>query len=227
MKKQSDSENAQSLIPGRSDIYTKWQRTRQHLIEATKQLVAEKDVDAISIADIARNAEMSRGTVYNYFKTVEAALSAAAIELIDEFAGRQQQFGEIETDPARVMAYGVYAALYNANDNKTLAWFYIRYAPRSQEVQVQLDAVMQQILENGISKHRFALTQKQIPATLIFIRGAVMHALRVLLETNQTTLLKTDIVVLVLMTLGLSTGEATAIAQTIADDFREIADSLN
>jgi hypothetical protein len=89
------------------------------------------------------------------------------------------------------MAYGVYAALFNAHDNKTLAWFYIRYAPRSQEVQAQLDAVMQQILENGISKHRFALTQKQIPATLIFIRGAVMHALRVLLETNQTTLLKT------------------------------------
>jgi hypothetical protein len=42
MKKQSDSEKAQSLLPERSDIYPKWQRTRQHLIEATKQLVAQK-----------------------------------------------------------------------------------------------------------------------------------------------------------------------------------------
>ena len=116
-------ENAPTSTGERSQVYTKWQRTRQSLLDATKQLVAEKDVDAITIADIARSVNVSRGTVYNYFKTVEAALSAAAVELIDEFTGRQLQFAEIESDPARVLAYGVYASLINATDNKTLAWF--------------------------------------------------------------------------------------------------------
>lgn len=227
MAKFPKSETSPDKQPDRPHIYTKWERTRQSLLIATKQLVTEKDVDAISIADIARSANMSRGTVYNYFETVEAALAAAAVELIDEFAGRQRQYAEIETDPARVIAYGVYAALINAFDNQTLAWFYVRYAPRSPEVQAHLDAVMQQILEKGIAEHRFSLSQSRIPAIIIFIRGAVMHALRTLLETEHTDHLEIDIVILVLMTLGLPANEATTITQSIAADFRQIATSLN
>lgn len=218
-------------IPGqpfsRTDVYTKQERTRQSLLNATKKLVSEKDVDAISMADIARGAGVSRGTVYNYFETVEAALAAAAVELIDEFAVRQRQFAEIEPDPARAIAYGVYAALITAFDNPLLAWFYVRYAPRSTKVKAQLDAVMQHILEKGIADQRFSLSQSRIPATIIFIRGAVMHTLRTLLETKQADQLENHVVILVLRTLGLADDEAKGITQAIVADFRQIANSLN
>jgi AcrR family transcriptional regulator len=46
-------------------------RTRELLVETAARLFAEKGFDAVTVADVARAAEISGQTIYNYFSTKE------------------------------------------------------------------------------------------------------------------------------------------------------------
>ena len=62
-----DPEDSQGSLRSR-----KKQRTRQEIADAALQLFARRGFDAVTVADIARAAEVSEQTVYNYFKTKES-----------------------------------------------------------------------------------------------------------------------------------------------------------
>jgi AcrR family transcriptional regulator len=49
----------------------KKQRTRQLIAETARQLFTERGFDAVPVADVARAAEVSEATVFNYFPTKE------------------------------------------------------------------------------------------------------------------------------------------------------------
>ncbi|MGF6884695.1 AcrR family transcriptional regulator [Nocardia sp. GAS34] len=50
----------------------KKQRTRQLITETALALFAERGFDNVAVAEIARAAEVSEATVFNYFRTKEA-----------------------------------------------------------------------------------------------------------------------------------------------------------
>jgi AcrR family transcriptional regulator len=49
----------------------KKQQTRQAIAETAQRLFAERGFDAITVAEVARAADVSEGTVFNYFPTKE------------------------------------------------------------------------------------------------------------------------------------------------------------
>jgi AcrR family transcriptional regulator len=49
----------------------KKERTRQQIAEAAHALFTEHGFDAVTVADVARAADVSQGTVFNYFPTKE------------------------------------------------------------------------------------------------------------------------------------------------------------
>src|SRR3954454_9227982 len=49
----------------------KKQQTRRHLADTARRLFAERGFDAVTVADVARAAEVSEATVFNYFRTKE------------------------------------------------------------------------------------------------------------------------------------------------------------
>jgi AcrR family transcriptional regulator len=59
----------------------KKQKTRELIVEAARSLFTERGFDAVTVADVAASAEVSVGTVFNYFPTKE-----------DLFFGDMQRF---------------------------------------------------------------------------------------------------------------------------------------
>jgi AcrR family transcriptional regulator len=74
----------------------KKQRTRQLIAETARRLFAERGFEAVSVSEIAREAEVSEATVFNYFPTKED-LVYQGMEAFEEqllAAVRQRQAGE-------------------------------------------------------------------------------------------------------------------------------------
>jgi AcrR family transcriptional regulator len=74
----------------------KKQRTRQLIAETARRLFTERGFDAVTVAEVARTADVSEWTVFNYFPTKEdlfyAEMESFEVQLID--AVRDRPSGE-------------------------------------------------------------------------------------------------------------------------------------
>jgi AcrR family transcriptional regulator len=71
----------------------KKQRTRRLISETARRLFAERGFDAVTVAEVARAADVSEGTVFNYFPTKEQL-----------FYGEMEQFEAALVDAVRLRA---------------------------------------------------------------------------------------------------------------------------
>jgi AcrR family transcriptional regulator len=71
-------------------------KTRQAIAEAAQRLFAERGFDAVTVAEVAREADVSQGTVFNYFPTKEELFYSGMVvfeaQLVD--AVRERPPGE-------------------------------------------------------------------------------------------------------------------------------------
>src|SRR5213592_1512790 len=74
----------------------KKQQTREVIAESAGRLFAERGFDAVTVAEVARAADVSEGTVFNYFPTKEdlfyGGMEIFEAELVE--AVRQRPAGE-------------------------------------------------------------------------------------------------------------------------------------
>src|SRR5438876_8045541 len=68
----------------------KKQRTRQSILEAAFRLFEERGFESVTVAEVARAADVSEGTVFNYFPTKE-----------DLFYGQMEDFEATLLDAVR------------------------------------------------------------------------------------------------------------------------------
>ena len=73
----------------------KKEQTRQAIAETARRLFAERGFDAVTVADVARAADVSQGTVFNYFPTKE-----------DLFYGQMEDFEATLVEAVRGRARG-------------------------------------------------------------------------------------------------------------------------
>jgi AcrR family transcriptional regulator len=92
----------------------KKQRTRQLIADTARRLFAERGFEAVPVSEIAREAEVSEATVFNYFPTKEdlfySRLEAFEEELLQSIRDRQpgesiiRAFGRFVTTPRGMLA---------------------------------------------------------------------------------------------------------------------------
>jgi AcrR family transcriptional regulator len=92
----------------------KKQRTRELIADTARRLFAERGFDAVPVSEIARVAEVSEATVFNYFPTKEdlfySRLEAFEDELLSSIRDRQpgesvlHAFGRFITTPRGLLA---------------------------------------------------------------------------------------------------------------------------
>src|SRR2546423_12260213 len=74
-------------------------RTRQLIADAAARLFAEHGYEQVAVSDVAREAEVSEQTVYNYFQTKEQLVTDRDQQIQDEL-GRLIRMRPPRTTPA-------------------------------------------------------------------------------------------------------------------------------
>jgi AcrR family transcriptional regulator len=86
----------------------KKQRTRQQIFEAARALFERKGFDAVRVAEVARAADVSEVTVFNYFPTKEDLFYGGMLffeeELIESVRSRPKGEGAVKAFRRRLLA---------------------------------------------------------------------------------------------------------------------------
>ena len=83
---------------------------RDRLLDATARCIQRFGRARTALSDIAREAGVTRRTVYRYFEDRDALISAALLRGVEDFATRARERMESQEDPAEmVVAAGLFA----------------------------------------------------------------------------------------------------------------------
>ena len=66
--------------------HKKRERTRRGLVDAALRLIARKEAGEIALLEVAAEAAVSNGTIYNYFRTRDEVLQAVGLAMAAEFS---------------------------------------------------------------------------------------------------------------------------------------------
>lgn len=99
------------------------QRTRRKLVLTAFRLLAERGIDEPIIDLVIRQAELSRGTFYNHFRSERELFLAVAAEVSVEIIGSVDPIVLRHDNPAVRMACGVTLCVKLARRYPVIAWF--------------------------------------------------------------------------------------------------------
>lgn len=92
----------------------KRERMRTRLIEAAMEVFSAKGLDATVIDDLIEQAQVSRGTFYNYFRTTDEVMAAVLQAVGNELLSLVDLAIVDRPDPAERLACGVRMVLHTA-----------------------------------------------------------------------------------------------------------------
>ena len=204
-------EPARRPLSTRGRYLRKREKTRERLLHAAKQVMAETGVEAATIAEIAGAADVSPGTFYNYFQTREEILDAVAGSLVEEFRRVMDAIQRAVDDPAERIAIAIRLFLGRVRDDRLWGWFMARYAASLPILRDQTrEIIRERIVADGLRRRRFRLPSTRAIGDLI--AGTSVTALRSILEGRAPLEIATEVAELVLRGLGVPLGDAHRVA---------------
>lgn len=193
--------------------------TRAALVAAGRRLLAQKGLDALTVADVAQSADIGFGTFYGYFDTKEALVEAVVDEVLADLGNRNDSLTQDLGDPALVVAVAVRNAIRTALEEPQLASLIVRlgFSNDTRLWQGLYDRMLRD-LESGVATGRF--DADRLGAAPLVVGGAVMAALRAQdlgLLPEGVDDVDRQLAEALLGALGLSSDEASAMAEKAGD----------
>jgi AcrR family transcriptional regulator len=134
-------------------------RTRAKLIRAAFKVYAREGFDAPTIDSFIAEAQVSRGTFYNYFQTREDLMAAVAADLATFITMRIESAGTV-SDPLERIAIAVRYFVTLAAQNEIRGWVLARMIP-----------IVGGPLTNTMSEHVRATMEAAVAAKRIQLRS--------------------------------------------------------
>jgi AcrR family transcriptional regulator len=189
----------------------KRERTRAMLIQVALRVIADRGFDAPTIDDFIEAAGVARGTFYNYFKTREDLLSAAAEYVADTVdAEILPLFRDIE-DPARRIAIATRQFIEMSKRRPDWGGLLVRMIPLiGGAVSAEMRRGVLYDLRAGRKSGRFHFPSTQ--AALALSMGTITLAIRATIAESTPTTFSEVIATMILQGLGMPPSEAKRIA---------------
>lgn len=182
------------------------ERTRARLLAGALPVFADHGADARVIDLVIRQAGVSRGTFYNYFRTNEELFIALAQAVSDEILGVVDPLVLRHDDPAVRLACGVSSSIRLVRRHPLLARFLVRGGLPALTAGSLTTEVIPREVRAGIAAGRFTVPDERLAFDLIL--GAVMAAFHSLLNIELPEDYPQALAQAVLQSLGVEAPDA-------------------
>ena len=163
----SEEEKSTSL----TRVQRRQQQTRANLIRAALKLVGEHGVEAMTIRDIANEADVAMGSFYNYFSSKEELVDEAVRGILYDCGETVDKLNAGKTDPLDIIATAFATFAEMTRVDPLLGWFLVNMSSHDATIGATLSERFTRDVRHGIESGRF-----KVPNASIAI-GAAQSAL--------------------------------------------------
>lgn len=190
--------------------YKKKARTRQQLIEAALRIYAHKGVGELALNELAEEAGVSNGTVYNYFRTREEVMEAVGVTLAEALSRQVTAVSVGVSHGAERMAIGVRTFLSKAEADPQWASALVRIVRYAEGMRSALAGAVRADLQLGLRQGEFRYADEDI--ALAFVVSATTGAMAAVVEGVVPPHHDSIVAEMVLLGLGVTTQKARRLA---------------
>ncbi|WP_409313473.1 TetR/AcrR family transcriptional regulator [Pseudomonas putida] len=190
--------------------HKKRERTRRGLVDAALRLVARKEVGEIALLEVATEAAVSNGTIYNYFRTREEVLEAVGIVMATEFSDAISVLNADVSCGAQRLSIGVRMFICRAAADHQWANALLRIIHFDQAMRSRLATHVLGDLREGLRAGTFSYEDEGVALDLVL--SCTTGAMRSVVEGRAVEGHDVRVTKMVLQALGVSLAKASKIA---------------
>lgn len=179
------------------------------MIEAARQLIAQKAIEATPIAEITEAADVAVGSFYNHFDSKDELVQAVVSDTMEEHGAHVDRVTAGMTDPAEVLAASLRLTVRKVDHDPIWGWFVVRTNSMVPGLRETLGRRLGRDLRRGFRDGRFAAYEEQ--TIMAAIGGAVLGVMQSKLLGQVPADADVHLAKEVLCMLGLRPEEATEI----------------
>lgn len=200
-------------------------RTRERLLDAAMQVLGEKGPDVSSIEDFVAKAEVSRGTFYNHFPTVEALLEAVRQRIAATLTAALEARLPEDAPAAERLATRLHSFHSVVTRDAAWGWVMLRLDGSRLEQAPLLAAQLDEVFRAGVAEGGFRSMDPAGVRTLVF--GSSRMLQRDILSGRSSPEHAVQVIALLLTACGLPYDEAVETSRRCAARAREIHDAAS
>lgn len=186
---------------------------QRRIHQAALRLFAERGAIDLSISDLALEAGVARGTIYNNVPSMEQLFEAVAAHLAAEMHERVRRSFETLVDPAHRLANGIRFFIRRAHEEPQWGTFIHRFAMSNASLREMFTSQATKDLLDGLASGRYSFRQDQLLSVITLISSTALGAMFLVLEGHKTWRdAGTDTAEFVLRALGVPADEAGRLA---------------
>lgn len=154
-------------------------RTRLALLEAAQRLFAMRSVEGVSIDDIAKEAEVAKGSLYNHFESKEALADELFRLMRSHVADLLDAAIDTMTLPPERLVRGSFVILRFALDHPESAAALLKLSPELLDDAAPLNVKAREVVIDGLESGHFkgipadSATLLVVGATLVMVQDSI------------------------------------------------------
>ncbi len=200
---------APAALPSR--VARRQARTRQRLIMAASELMAQAGADNITITAITERADLGAGTFYNYFSSRDDIIDAVVASAVETLGQRLDAMTLGMADAAEIYSFSLRHLMATAVTDPVFGWLLVRLGIAHDELLATLGPRARRDLMIGVESGRFRMPDVDVATSITF--GALLSTMHTYLQGPRDHDPGQVLAEFLLRLVGIDAEEATEITR--------------
>jgi len=160
--------------------------TRDKITETAMQLFARHGTTQLTVSELAHEAGVARGTIYNNFPSTDHLFEQIAGELSASLFEQIARISSSVDDPAQRVANGIRYFVKQAHEQPVWGRFILRFAFSTDVLEQVWAGLPSQDLQDGLKTGQFHFEAEQVQSFTSMLAGCTVSAIFFVVEGHKT-----------------------------------------